>query len=237
MLKCWIYRSLTLVISIILAAPAFAISRCTAADGSVSYVQGNCPNLNQKREGVRVWDSGKGMKIGPDEPTVESYQERIQAGEPNRSQQEQTRGPRHPCNSQSSSPIQYKAETKACAILNGPHDPDNDACRSLASGNWQFEGQISVPKYKALMARCQATTGSTKKSSLDVIKTSIKGEFEGWEGETIFLLDNGQIWQQSNYAYMYHYAYRPEVMIIKVRGSWKMKVDGVDEMVDVIRLK
>jgi|AntRauTorcE11898_2_1112593.scaffolds.fasta_scaffold11615_2 hypothetical protein len=160
MLKCWIYFGLTLIASIMLAAPAHAISRCTAADGSVSYVQGDCPNLNQKREGVRVWDSGKGMKIGPDEPTPESYPERKQTGEPNRSQKKQVRGPRHPCNSQSSSPIQYKFETKACEILNGPHDPDNDACRSLASGNWQFYGQMSAPKYKALMARCQATAGS-----------------------------------------------------------------------------
>jgi len=237
MLKCWIYYGLTLIASIILAAPALAISRCTAADGSVSYVQGDCPSLNQKREGVRVWDSGKGMKIGPDKPTPQSYPERKLAGEPNRSQEKQTRGLRHPCNSQSSSPIQYKAETKACAILNGPHDPNNDACRSLASGNWQFDGQMSALKYKALMSRCRATSGSTKIFSSDVVNTFIKGEFEGWGGETIFLLDNGQIWQQSNYAYIYHYAYRPEVMIIKVSGSWKMKVDGVDEMVDVIRLK
>lgn len=70
-----------------------------------------------------------------------------------------------------------------------------------------------------------------------MINTYIQGEFEGWEGETVFLLDNGQIWQQSSYAYMYHYAYRPEVMIINISGSWKMKVEGVDEMIDVMRLK
>jgi hypothetical protein len=43
------------------------------------------------------------------------------------------------------------------------------------------------------------------------IETRIAGEFEGWEGETIFMMENAQIWQQASYAYTYHYAYRPEV--------------------------
>jgi hypothetical protein len=70
-----------------------------------------------------------------------------------------------------------------------------------------------------------------------VIQSHIDGDFEGWEGETIFKLDNGQIWQQASYAYTYHYAYHPEIMIINVKGTWKMKVEGVDEMIDVKRLK
>ena len=36
----------------------------------------------------------------------------------------------------------------------------------------------------------------------NVIHSYIDDDFEGWEGETIFKLDNGQIWQQSSYAYM-----------------------------------
>ncbi|HHT9138744.1 MAG TPA: hypothetical protein ACFYEK_16055 [Candidatus Wunengus sp. YC60] len=51
---------------------------------------------------------------------------------------------------------------------------------------------------------------STSLSSPDVIESHIEGDFEGWEGETIFKLDNGQIWQQSSYDYTYHYAYHPE---------------------------
>jgi hypothetical protein len=46
-----------------------------------------------------------------------------------------------------------------------------------------------------------------------VIESSIDGEFKGWDGSTIFKLSNGQIWQQSSYAYMYHYAYNPPVLI------------------------
>jgi len=67
----------------------------------------------------------------------------------------------------------------------------------------------------------------------DVIESCMEGDFEGWEGETIFKLDNGQIWQQSSYAYTYHYAYRPEVLIYKTSGGYKMKVEGVDETIYV----
>jgi hypothetical protein len=86
----------------------------------------------------------------------------------------------------------------------------------------------NMPKKQAVARRQLATS---------VIESNIDGDFEGWEGETIFKLDNGQIWQQTSYAYTYHYAYHPEVMIINVKGTWKMKVEGVDDMIEVKRLK
>lgn len=71
-----------------------------------------------------------------------------------------------------------------------------------------------------------------------VIKSQIDGTFEGWTGDTIFPLTNGQIWQQSSYAYTYHYAYRPEVLIYSSGGlQYKMKVDGVSATVAVKRIK
>jgi len=71
----------------------------------------------------------------------------------------------------------------------------------------------------------------------NVIETQISDEFEGWEGETIFKMMNGQIWQQSIYAYMYHYAYSPSVLIYEFKGSWTMKVEDIDETIQVIQLK
>ena len=70
-----------------------------------------------------------------------------------------------------------------------------------------------------------------------VIESHIEGEFEGWDGETIFKLDNGQIWQQDSYAYTYHYAYHPKVLIYKDGLRYKMKVDGVDSTIEVKRIK
>lgn len=71
-----------------------------------------------------------------------------------------------------------------------------------------------------------------------VIETHIDGDFEGWEGETVFKLTNGQIWRQVDYAYRYHYAFQPSVLIYQSRfGGWKMKVDGVDDAIGVERLR
>ena len=71
----------------------------------------------------------------------------------------------------------------------------------------------------------------------NVIETQILGEFKGWEGETIFKMLNGQVWQQAIYAYMYHYAYIPNVLIYQFKGDWIMKVEGVDETIRVKRLQ
>jgi len=48
---------------------------------------------------------------------------------------------------------------------------------------------------------------------------------------------NGQIWQQSSYAYLYHYSYSPQVIIYKSSGGYIMKVDGVAETINVVNLK
>lgn len=74
-------------------------------------------------------------------------------------------------------------------------------------------------------------------ASASVIESKVDGEFIGWEGETIVKLANGQIWQQSEYFYHYHYAFRPDVLIFRSGAGWKMKVQGVDRAVGVVRLQ
>jgi hypothetical protein len=49
----------------------------------------------------------------------------------------------------------------------------------------------------------------------NAIESYIEGEFEGRDGETVFKLDNGQIWQQALYAYTYHYSYTGTPGVIK----------------------
>lgn len=70
------------------------------------------------------------------------------------------------------------------------------------------------------------------------IETNIDGDFKGWEGETIYRLRNGQIWQQASYHYHYHYAYAPEVTIYSTARGCAMRVSGDDdEAISVRRLK
>jgi hypothetical protein len=69
------------------------------------------------------------------------------------------------------------------------------------------------------------------------VESRIEGDFEGWDGETLFMLDNGQIWEQAAYSYAYHYAYRPKVLIYPIDGRWEMQVAGMTRSVQVRRLR
>lgn len=70
-----------------------------------------------------------------------------------------------------------------------------------------------------------------------IIESKIDGDFEGWQGETIVKLYNGQIWQQSKYYYHYHYAFMPKVLVFKSGSEYKMWVEGIKQAISVKRLK
>jgi hypothetical protein len=67
------------------------------------------------------------------------------------------------------------------------------------------------------------------------IRSTIINEFNGWSGDTIFELQNGQIWKQAKYQYKYFYAYRPKAVIIKVGAKNILNVKG--RSIRVTRLK
>jgi hypothetical protein len=90
---------------------------------------------------------------------------------------------------------------------------------------------------ETIEVRKAGNSGIASLSNSEVIETQINGEFKGWEGETIFQMKNGQIWQQSSYAYKYHYAYSPRVTIYKSGSKWEMKVEGVDGTIEVRKIK
>lgn len=71
----------------------------------------------------------------------------------------------------------------------------------------------------------------------NVIESQIDGDFDGWDGETIVKLTNGQIWQQTDFEFHYHYAFMPDVIIVNSSSGYKMIVDGVLKAIEVTRLK
>ena len=71
----------------------------------------------------------------------------------------------------------------------------------------------------------------------EVIESRIDGEFEGFDDNKVFVLTNGQVWLQVEYKYCYSYHYMPEVIIFENGGWFYMKVEGVDEVVRVERLR
>jgi len=101
------------------------------------------------------------------------------------------------------------------------------------------KGKLAI-KGKALnVERIGATPSARPKSQAqklnnsEIIESQIDGDFEGWEGETIVKLTNGQIWQQIEYYYYYRYAFMPKVHIFRTGGGYKMVVDGVKKPVGV----
>jgi hypothetical protein len=57
-------------------------------------------------------------------------------------------------------------------------------------------------------------------------EAQIDGDFNGWDGETIYKLMDGHIIQQASYHYHYHYAYSPHVIIYKSDGGYKIHVEN-----------
>jgi hypothetical protein len=80
---------------------------------------------------------------------------------------------------------------------------------------------------------------ASSRSCTPAVETHIDGDFNGWEGETLYKMDDGSIWQQSTYHYHYHYTFHPSVTIYANRyGACHIKVEGDDDDgADVIRIK
>lgn len=70
------------------------------------------------------------------------------------------------------------------------------------------------------------------------IKTRIAGEFTGWDGDTIFRLQNGQIWKQRLDGRWHYRADSPEVELHKnLMGFWVLTVVETDKSIGVKRLQ
>jgi hypothetical protein len=71
------------------------------------------------------------------------------------------------------------------------------------------------------------------------VESTIVGEFSGWDGETIFRLANGQVWQQRlSGRYPYRGPANPAVRISKNwAGFYKMTLIEADRSVGVSRVR
>lgn len=97
------------------------------------------------------------------------------------------------------------------------------------------DGMSESVKFKLISGSLGTTTKSTS-STPSVIESHVSNSFSGFSNGNIFKLDNGQIWEQTEY-YTYTYTYsRPKVMIYKSGGVYKLKFDNIDKAVTVKRI-
>jgi len=101
----------------------------------------------------------------------------------------------------------------------------------------EAQGFMIVGDKKLSVARLSGTDSTSNAPGGGVIESTIAGEFDGWDGDTVVLLDNGQIWQQVEYYYEYMYAYRPSVTIFQRADLHYMVVEGIGKPIGVMRLK
>jgi hypothetical protein len=115
--------------------------------------------------------------------------------------------------------------------LSGPAQADDEfpgIRRLMSDADFEATGleKLSPEELKALDAwllrytagdaeLLQETNSEVRKAQEDFeVVSRIKGDFDGWSGETVFTLENGQVWEQRlNGRYRYEGPPNPEVRI------------------------
>ncbi len=71
------------------------------------------------------------------------------------------------------------------------------------------------------------------------VTSRIKGSFSGWDGNTVFALENGMIWEQSDTEKFYtKEVQNPEITIKPgMFGTWRLSVDGHHSQCRVKRIQ
>lgn len=77
-----------------------------------------------------------------------------------------------------------------------------------------------------------------ERESPEAIESRILGNFEGWNGSTVFRLENGQVWKQSGPGRFFMRIENPTVIIRRgALGSYLLSVDGHRSSVRVRRIR
>jgi hypothetical protein len=77
---------------------------------------------------------------------------------------------------------------------------------------------------------------------IEVVKATILEEgaiisdFNGFDGNSRFQFESGHVWEQAEYKYSYHYAYRPRAIIVDGIDGVVLHVEGMNDCVRVKRL-
>ena len=116
----------------------------------------------------------------------------------------------------------------------------NDKLFKLKDGTFWLQTDHTLWRYRASTPKAQIveiidqlflqieeeTEIARVRQIFDVVESKINGIFRGWEGETSYELQNGQIWQQIRYQFENKFAYRPDVLIYNTGSETLMRVEG-----------
>jgi hypothetical protein len=70
-----------------------------------------------------------------------------------------------------------------------------------------------------------------------VTESDLDGNCRGWDGTTVFTLVNGEVWQQSSWRQRKVYLCSPSIRVWQLGGNHWLEVEGVPEILPVLRLR
>lgn len=65
---------------------------------------------------------------------------------------------------------------------------------------------------------------------------AIVSDFNGFDGSSRFEFQSGRVWEQAEYKYSYHYAYRPHAIVVEGVDGIVLQVEGMSDQVRVRRV-
>ncbi|HUF65190.1 MAG TPA: hypothetical protein VMM17_04365 [Gemmatimonadaceae bacterium] len=89
----------------------------------------------------------------------------------------------------------------------------------------------------AQLVASSACEAAPPRSAGTDLESRIAGDFTGWNGSTVVVLENGQLWQQASFDRVATYAQRPRVTLVSDGRDWRMSVEGVGRAVPVRRVR
>lgn len=94
-------------------------------------------------------------------------------------------------------------------------------------------------RYTARDAEVMATSNKEVRKEADKeYRSRIVGRFEGWDGDTRFILENGEIWEQRQSGKWRTRMDNPEVLIYKnALGFYNLRIIEANRVVGIRRIK
>jgi hypothetical protein len=133
-------------------------------------------------------------------------------------------------------PAQEPAQAPSTDVAPATQTGSTENASSAAVAATTASAAVS-PEVEAEFGMERAETKQAKE--LKKIQSRYVGEFTGWDGDTEFQLENGQVWKQIRSGRLAWRADSPMITIDRkgFMGAYRLSVEGVNKKVIVRRLK
>jgi hypothetical protein len=106
-----------------------------------------------------------------------------------------------------------------------------------SSGMTQLIGLDGLSDSNVASVWVEGGSTNSDASSTTAIESEIASDFNGFKRDNLYRLANGQIWEQVDFAIRVGVRFRPDVLIYENRRKWRMLVEGMNETIEVRRVR